>query len=71
MKTIKIKYDIDEKVFIPEFDINGKISQVSYDRSGIQYQVRYFFNGEMKFFWVNENDITPKADSDVVGFMAN
>lgn len=71
MKTIKIKYDIDEKVFISELNLNGKISQISYDRGGLQYQIRYFYNGKIEYLWCNEDDIASKANSDVVGFMSN
>lgn len=42
------EFEVQQRVLIVELMVKGTILALFLDRSGWQYQVRYFFNGEAK-----------------------
>jgi len=45
---IETKYDLSQKIWIPELERPGIIIEIYFDSFGLQYKVRYFNNGEVK-----------------------
>ena len=46
-----------QKVYIPELDTYGIISQMCLTVMGIEYEVRYFHNGELKKVFFIEHEL--------------
>ena len=46
---IQVKYELNTKVLVKELNIKGSVCRIGYDRSGLEYQIRYFYNGEIKY----------------------
>ena len=56
-------YEINSHVSIIAFECNGRILEILYDRLGIQYHVRYFWEGTTQSAWFYEDELTePKDD---------
>jgi len=54
--TIEFEYDIGDQVFIKTLKMEGWVSSIWITDKGIKYEVRYFWNGELKevYFYINE-----------------
>lgn len=48
MKKVEVSFDIGDSVEIPELERKGRVSSIFITASGVQYQVRYFNNSELK-----------------------
>ena len=55
--TIQTKYNISDKVFIPELNINGTIISVYISDCGIRYNIRYFKDFDVKDCYFYEKEI--------------
>lgn len=65
------KYDLNDKVCVEPLNIKGTILEISYDRGGICYKIKYFYNGDIKTAWVDEEDLSPLKSGGTCGFMRN
>lgn len=56
---MNLSFNIGDKVQIPELETYGRVVSIWVQQCGIQYEVRYFLNGEAKnvFFFENEIEI--------------
>ena len=54
------KFDLFENVMIKELELTGCIQSVKFNKSCLEYLVRYFYNGEPKSYWMLETDIQNK-----------
>lgn len=59
-KIIEIKFDIHEEVQIEELNSKGTVVAVYISDTGIQYNVRYFYNGEAKTVYFFEKELTKR-----------
>lgn len=54
---IEPKFDINEKVKIPELEVKGKISGIFVDSGGMTYRVRYFDKAERREVYFTDDEI--------------
>jgi len=54
---IETNLDVDQKVFIKNLDVGGRIAEISIDRAGTQYKVRYFDNATINFGYFYEDEL--------------
>lgn len=52
------KYKLKQTVVINELKMTGTVRQLLECYSGVQYEVRYFHNGEAKTVWFYEDELT-------------
>ena len=53
---MKYEFEVDQKVFIKPLEVGGRVCEISIDRTGTQYKVRFFDNCAVHFvyFWPDE-----------------
>ena len=54
---IKTKFGLEQKVKIIELECLGIIIGIFYGRNGVEYNIRYFYNGEAKTVYFYENEL--------------
>ncbi len=57
IKTLKIFFDLKDKVYIKEIDRPGRVVAVLYDEMGLRYKVRYLFNGTLEMLHFFEDEL--------------
>lgn len=70
---INTAHNIGERVKVVPLDIKGKITGIFVDKAGYEYQVSYFYNGEMKraYFEGDDIEVLPQEDNGKCGFFSN
>jgi len=59
----KLGYELlSKEIFIPELSQSGVITSIFIGDSGVQYNVRYFLNGDAKTVYMYDHEITMKGD---------
>ena len=63
--TITTKFNIGDTVLIRELKITGRVIAIFYDGDGVglQYNVKYFFNGDSKTTYLIEAELEVVAPS--------
>ena len=54
---IETVFDLFERVKIKELDMSGVVVSVWVSKSGVQYETRYFLNGEAKNVYMFETEL--------------
>lgn len=54
---IESKYDLGDLVHLDVFNKDAIISAFTFDRSGMQYKVRYVVGDEFKYEWFYEDEL--------------
>ena len=59
--TIETKFDYMQRVWIRELSREGTVVGIFRDGDGVQYRVRYFWDGDAKsvYFFADELDVPP------------
>lgn len=52
-----LKFNIGDKIKIKELDREGRVHSIWFTKHGIEFQVRYFYNGEIKEVYFYEDEI--------------
>jgi hypothetical protein len=52
-----MKFNLDEKVHIIPLDLPGRITQIAITNRGTKFEVRYFWNSEIKEGWFYEDEL--------------
>ena len=66
---IETKFDLFQKVYIPELKINGKILNIFIDcASRIQYRVRYFDAFKVQDVYFDEDEISDEFPKTPIGY---
>jgi len=60
MKNIKLKYWINDQVTIIELERPGVVVGAIMDRTGLRYDVRYFWDGNAKFCYFYDWELKAK-----------
>ena len=60
MRTVEVKYNIDDSVEIIPLVRIGRVITIWITRTGIQYEVRYFDNAEVKSVCFFESELKSK-----------
>jgi len=66
---IKTKFDVKQKIFIPQLNVEGLINFLNIGVDGMEYNVRWFNNGsECKAYFLESELEEINHDKKVVGF---
>jgi len=57
---IETKYNLAQKIWIPEIERPGIITEIFIDTFGVQYRIRYFTNSEAKTVVFFESELREK-----------
>ena len=63
---IKTSFELNQKVYIVELEIYGRIKAIWVTYTGTQYLVRYFWNDEVKEVYLFEAEIIPAFFSKIL-----
>lgn len=55
--TVDFKFNLNQWVLLEPINVKGRIIRISYDRTGPEYQVRYFDNSKIETVWFLEDEI--------------
>jgi len=58
---INTKFDIFDQVKITDLNLVGQIIAIKINHICTSYMVRYFFNGDVKEYWLFENALVLKS----------
>jgi len=57
MITIQSKFDLKQKIYITDLELQGTVVSMSWGIHGMQYQVVYYCDGERHIEWVFDFEI--------------
>lgn len=72
MRKLILKFNIDERVLIPEINTKGRVNSIAIYKGGrILYEVRYFLNDKLECPFLNENEIVKLTNKTrtLIGFI--
>lgn len=52
-----MKYKLHQNVYIIALSFPGRVLQINYSCEVVKYEIRYFWNGEMKSGWFYEDEL--------------
>ena len=65
---ITTKFNIDDNVKLKELNRHGRIMSIFITRSGVEYQVRYFDNAELRSVYFLDSEMEKIDMDNKVGF---
>ena len=65
--TVEFRFNIHDRVRIPELDRSGLVLALYVSETGKQYSVRYFDNGKAETVYLYESEITPQEPKATIG----
>lgn len=68
MKTIKVDFNLKDKVNINGLGITGQIISIFISKMGIEYKVRYLIDKEPREYYFYPEDLSPFEDKGEIGF---
>lgn len=54
---IETKYDIEQRVFLPDLEVYSRVISVKVSPKGVEYYFNYFHEGIQRDCWLFESDI--------------
>ena len=57
-----LKFRLHQRVMIKEIERPGIVKQINIADGGIQYEVRYFWDGEVKTVWFYADELMERKD---------
>ncbi len=68
MKTLMLKFELKEKVFVPELKTTGMVIGIYFEDTGLSYRVRWFRAGEPFQAILYEHELAEYTGQQTVGF---
>jgi hypothetical protein len=62
---LHLKYDINDEVYIKILGVNGIVTSIWIASKGIRYEIRYFYDGEVKEVYFYEQELTIKSNNKI------
>ena len=55
--NIEFKYSLDQKILFTGLDVSARIVSILVTKTGIQYEIYYYYDGNRKHHYVFEDEI--------------
>jgi hypothetical protein len=61
--NLHTKFDINQEIIIKALDCPGRVSKIVLDGKNLFYEVQYWFEGQLKFVTLDEDEIRRSNDN--------